>query len=125
MHALCCAVLHLQFLTQVAFIRMTGNIDEALPLFEKAATVAQSAPCYLNHGMALEAKVFGASEVQKGLAPPPKGWSLSLTIAEEQYRCALVKQPGCVHFVTHPFVFALCFLMPRCLLRWLSVCSCV
>lgn len=84
-----------QFLTQVAFIRMESRIDEALPLFEKAASIARTGPTFLNYGMALEASVFGLGRDDSSFNAPPT-WPAALDTALEQYRAALMSQPGYV-----------------------------
>jgi tetratricopeptide (TPR) repeat protein len=83
-----------QFLTQVAYIRMVTSLDAALPLFEKAAEIGKSAACHLNYGIALEAKELGMANVDKQLTSPTKGWTHNLEQAEEQYKSALMLQPG-------------------------------
>lgn len=76
---------------------MVTSVDAALPLFEKAAEVGKSPACHLNYGIALEAQVLGMAHVDKQLTPPAKGWTSTLDLAEEQYKAALMMQPGCVH----------------------------
>ncbi len=79
-------------------------MEDALPLFEKAAQIARSPPTYLNYGMALEASVFfvesgvfGLGRDEASIAPPASGWCAALDTALEQYKAALALQPGCAH----------------------------
>ena len=85
----------MQFLTQVAFIRMESRIDGALLLFEKASSIAHTGPTYLNYGMALEASVFGLGRDESSFDAPPS-WPAVLDTALEQYRAALMSQPAYV-----------------------------
>lgn len=67
-------------------------MEDALPLFEKAAGSARTEPCFLNYGLALEAKVMGVDAAQRSLAPPPS-WTPELDMAEVQYIAALRQSP--------------------------------
>ncbi len=85
-----------QYLTQVGFNRMSVNIDDALPVFEKAVGIAGTPSTHMNFGFCLMAKVFGVEAAQASTLPPAPAWAPELDRAVEQFTAGIGRDAGCV-----------------------------
>jgi hypothetical protein len=85
---------HEQYLTQVGFNRMSSDIDDALPVFEKAVKVAGTASTHMNYGFCLMAKVFGVDTAQSSRLPTTPAWAPQLDVAIVEFTAAVACDAG-------------------------------
>lgn len=76
---------------------MSSSIDEALPVFEKAVSVAGTPSTHMNFGFCLMAKVLGVEACQASTLPPSPPWAPELDSAVEQFTAGIARDAGCVH----------------------------
>ena len=75
---------------------MSVNIDDALPVFEKAVGIAGTPSTHMNFGFCLMAKVFGVEAAQASTLPPAPAWAPELDRAVEQFTAGIGRDAGCV-----------------------------